>query len=135
MSGSSRSFWDRLPLHRIFDEKFLRFLLVGVSNFLVSFSVFHLLLLVPVGLLVAAIVTGTPRVLPEQNSVPGLVNRRLARFADSELGTRSCRVRPQYRRGAGLERFCVCSSGEKFLKYLLTLDITCHYHESMVKVE
>lgn len=35
-----------------------------------------------VSMVVAAILTGTPRVLQEQNSVLGLVNRRLARFAD-----------------------------------------------------
>jgi len=38
-----------------------------------------------VSMVVAAIVTRTPRVLQEQNSVPGLVNRRLARFADLVL--------------------------------------------------
>jgi len=38
-----------------------------------------------VSMVVAAILTGTPRVLQEQNSVPGLVNRRLARFADLVL--------------------------------------------------
>jgi UDP-N-acetylglucosamine--N-acetylmuramyl-(pentapeptide) pyrophosphoryl-undecaprenol N-acetylglucosamine transferase len=35
-----------------------------------------------VSMVVAAILTGTPRILQEQNSVLGLVNRRLARFAD-----------------------------------------------------
>lgn len=35
-----------------------------------------------VSMVVAAILTGTPRILQEQNSVPGLANRRLARFAD-----------------------------------------------------
>jgi UDP-N-acetylglucosamine--N-acetylmuramyl-(pentapeptide) pyrophosphoryl-undecaprenol N-acetylglucosamine transferase len=34
---------------------------------------------------VAALVSRTPRVLQEQNSVPGLVNRRLARYADLVL--------------------------------------------------
>ncbi len=34
---------------------------------------------------VAAVITRTPLVLQEQNSVPGLVNRRLARFADRVL--------------------------------------------------
>ena len=38
-----------------------------------------------VSMVVAAILSGTPRVLQEQNSVPGLVNRRLARFADLVL--------------------------------------------------
>ena len=38
-----------------------------------------------VSMVIAAILTGTPRVLQEQNSVPGLVNRRLARFADLVL--------------------------------------------------
>jgi len=36
-------------------------------------------------MVIAAILRGTPRVLQEQNSVPGLVNRRLARFADLML--------------------------------------------------
>jgi len=36
-------------------------------------------------MVIAAIVTRTPRILQEQNSVPGLVNRRLARFADLVL--------------------------------------------------
>jgi putative flippase GtrA len=48
MSGSFPSMWDLPPLRRLFDEKFLRFVLVGFSNFLVSFALFHLLLLVPV---------------------------------------------------------------------------------------
>jgi UDP-N-acetylglucosamine--N-acetylmuramyl-(pentapeptide) pyrophosphoryl-undecaprenol N-acetylglucosamine transferase len=38
-----------------------------------------------VSMVVAAILTGTPRILQEQNSVPGLVNRRLAKFADLVL--------------------------------------------------
>jgi UDP-N-acetylglucosamine--N-acetylmuramyl-(pentapeptide) pyrophosphoryl-undecaprenol N-acetylglucosamine transferase len=38
-----------------------------------------------VSMVLAAIVSGTPRILQEQNSVPGLVNRRLARFADLVL--------------------------------------------------
>ena len=38
-----------------------------------------------VSMVVASIVTATPRILQEQNSVPGLVNRRLARFADLVL--------------------------------------------------
>jgi len=38
-----------------------------------------------VAMVVAAILTGTPRILQEQNSVPGLVNRRLAKFADLVL--------------------------------------------------
>jgi UDP-N-acetylglucosamine--N-acetylmuramyl-(pentapeptide) pyrophosphoryl-undecaprenol N-acetylglucosamine transferase len=38
-----------------------------------------------VSMVIAAIIAGTPRVLQEQNSVPGLVNRRLARFADLVL--------------------------------------------------
>jgi UDP-N-acetylglucosamine--N-acetylmuramyl-(pentapeptide) pyrophosphoryl-undecaprenol N-acetylglucosamine transferase len=38
-----------------------------------------------VSMVVASILTATPRVLQEQNSVPGLVNRRLARFADLVL--------------------------------------------------
>jgi UDP-N-acetylglucosamine--N-acetylmuramyl-(pentapeptide) pyrophosphoryl-undecaprenol N-acetylglucosamine transferase len=38
-----------------------------------------------VSMVVAAIFTRTPRVLQEQNSVPGLVNRRLSRFADLVL--------------------------------------------------
>jgi UDP-N-acetylglucosamine--N-acetylmuramyl-(pentapeptide) pyrophosphoryl-undecaprenol N-acetylglucosamine transferase len=36
-------------------------------------------------MVIAAILRGTPRVLQEQNSVAGLVNRRLARFADLVL--------------------------------------------------
>jgi UDP-N-acetylglucosamine--N-acetylmuramyl-(pentapeptide) pyrophosphoryl-undecaprenol N-acetylglucosamine transferase len=35
-----------------------------------------------VSVVIAAILTKTPRILQEQNSVPGLANRRLARFAD-----------------------------------------------------
>jgi UDP-N-acetylglucosamine--N-acetylmuramyl-(pentapeptide) pyrophosphoryl-undecaprenol N-acetylglucosamine transferase len=38
-----------------------------------------------VSAVVAAVLTGTPRILQEQNSVPGLVNRRMARFADLVL--------------------------------------------------
>jgi UDP-N-acetylglucosamine--N-acetylmuramyl-(pentapeptide) pyrophosphoryl-undecaprenol N-acetylglucosamine transferase len=38
-----------------------------------------------VSMVVAAVLTGTPRILQEQNSVPGLVNRRMARFADMVL--------------------------------------------------
>jgi UDP-N-acetylglucosamine--N-acetylmuramyl-(pentapeptide) pyrophosphoryl-undecaprenol N-acetylglucosamine transferase len=38
-----------------------------------------------VAMVVAAILTGTPRILQEQNSVPGLANRRLARFANLVL--------------------------------------------------
>jgi UDP-N-acetylglucosamine--N-acetylmuramyl-(pentapeptide) pyrophosphoryl-undecaprenol N-acetylglucosamine transferase len=38
-----------------------------------------------VSMVVASILTATPRILQEQNSVPGLVNRRLARFADLVL--------------------------------------------------
>lgn len=38
-----------------------------------------------VSMVLAAILSGTPRILQEQNSVPGLVNRRLARFADLVL--------------------------------------------------
>jgi UDP-N-acetylglucosamine--N-acetylmuramyl-(pentapeptide) pyrophosphoryl-undecaprenol N-acetylglucosamine transferase len=38
-----------------------------------------------VSMVLAAILCGTPRILQEQNSVPGLVNRRLARFADLVL--------------------------------------------------
>ncbi|MDH4036733.1 MAG: undecaprenyldiphospho-muramoylpentapeptide beta-N-acetylglucosaminyltransferase [Candidatus Krumholzibacteria bacterium] len=36
-------------------------------------------------MVIAAVLRGTPRVLQEQNSVAGLVNRRLARFADLVL--------------------------------------------------
>jgi UDP-N-acetylglucosamine--N-acetylmuramyl-(pentapeptide) pyrophosphoryl-undecaprenol N-acetylglucosamine transferase len=38
-----------------------------------------------VSTVIAAVLTRTPRVLQEQNSVPGLANRRLARFADLVL--------------------------------------------------
>ncbi|MGD8413395.1 MAG: undecaprenyldiphospho-muramoylpentapeptide beta-N-acetylglucosaminyltransferase [Candidatus Latescibacterota bacterium] len=38
-----------------------------------------------VSMVIAAILTRIPRILQEQNSVPGLVNRRLARFADLVL--------------------------------------------------
>jgi len=36
---------ESASLRKIYDEKFLRFVLVGISNFVISFAVFHLLLL------------------------------------------------------------------------------------------
>ena len=48
MSNAPRSARAAIPLRGLVDEKFWRFILVGCSNFLVSFFVFRLLLLTPV---------------------------------------------------------------------------------------